>query len=448
MKKKTKGLLLGGLLCAAVIGGAAAAIVLSTQYKTEGSAYTIPQLDLSQKPANTPENLAYLYDTAVVDKQADYFAHPDAVLLQNGDILTVYPQGHGKGAIRAKLSSDGGVSYTKTLENTPASWENSEETPTIYRLRFTQANTADKLLLISANPDWPLQKSKTGGFHCSLSLDEGQSWSEFSLFYPRYAENGVVPIVAMSSLTQLKENGVFVDKWMGTFHDKDFYNYKTILSFDEDGNMQWSAPERYFAAHRKIEKASNMCEVEVIRSEGGQGDELCLLTRSNTKRCNSLVSFSSDEGKTWSEPRELPAALNGERHKAEYAPDGRLVITFRSIERDNPKAYTNKHWYSEGWVAWVGTYADIQQGNEGQYRIKLAHTYLPGQTEPQKSANADTGYCGNVVLNDGTVVLSTYGCFDAADWVNGKSELRTFIISKRLRLRDLDALAAIQAAQP
>ena len=29
-----------------------------------------------------------------------------------------------------------------------------------------------------------------------------------------------------------------------------------------------------------------------------------------------------------------PASLNGERHKAEYLPDGRLFITFRSIERD------------------------------------------------------------------------------------------------------------------
>jgi len=39
-----------------------------------------------------------------------------------------------------------------------------------------------------------------------------------------------VPIVAMASLTQLKENGQFVDKWMGLFYDGDFYNYKSILA--------------------------------------------------------------------------------------------------------------------------------------------------------------------------------------------------------------------------
>ncbi len=121
----------------------------------------------------------------------------------------------------------------------------------------------------------------------------------------------------MSSLTRLKENGEFVDKWMGLFHDRDFYNYKTILTFDQEGNMQWSVPEKYFSAHREIEKSSNMCEVEVIRSDRGKGDELCLISRSNSKKINSLVSFSDDEGKTWSEPVEAPAAHNGERHKAD-----------------------------------------------------------------------------------------------------------------------------------
>ena len=191
----------------------------------------------------------------------------------------------------------------------------------------------------------------------------------------------------MASLTQLKENGKFVDKWMGFFHDSDFYNYKTILTFDENGNMHWSVPEKYFAEHRDIEKTSNMCEVEVIRSENGKGDELCLISRSNSKKINSLISFSNDEGKTWSKPVEAPAALNGERHKADYTPDGRLYITFRSIERgqkakEHAKNLTdrNRGWVSEGLIAWVGTYDDLKNGTEGQYRIKLAHIYVDGQT--------------------------------------------------------------------
>ena len=43
-----------------------------------------------------------------MDDSKDYMAHPDSVLLKNGDILTFYPAGHGKGAVLNKISTDGG----------------------------------------------------------------------------------------------------------------------------------------------------------------------------------------------------------------------------------------------------------------------------------------------------------------------------------------------------
>lgn len=411
-----------------------------------GSDYTIPELDLSVMPENCPEEYQYLYELTTVDDSLEYMAHPDSVLLKNGNILTMYPAGHGKGAVLTKISTDGGQTWSQSVGNTPESWENSQETPTIYRLTFTDGKTADKLIMISANPQWGDEPETNGGFNCSLSADEGATWTEFETFYDKGSSSPVIPIVAMSSLTQLKENGKFVDKWMGLFHDADFYNYKTILTFDENGNMQWSEPVKYFADYREIEQESNMCEVEVIRSEQGTGDELCLLTRSNSRTMNSLVSFSQDEGETWSEPRELPAALNGDRFKAEYTDDGRLFITFRSIER-GPTAEANADssvtggYVSEGWVAWVGTYEDLINGNEGQYRIKLAHIYQNGQNEPEYCADADTGYCGNVVLDDGTIVTTSYGHFDSEDKIS-LTELRTSICSKRINLKDTDALVA------
>lgn len=417
--------------------------------KFDGDDYSITRIDLSVKPDGISDEFDYLYELTTLDNSRDYMAHPDSVLLKNGNILTMYPAGHGKGAVLNKVSTDGGKSWSESIENTPSSWENSQETPTVYRLTFTDGKTSDKLIMISANPKWN-NNPTTGGFNCSTSNDEGQTWSEFELFYAKDSDGGVIPIVAMSSLTQLKENGKFVDKWMGLFHDADFYNYKTILTFDENGNMQWSKPEKYFAAYRDIEKKTNMCEVEVIRSDMGQGDELCLITRSNTKSANSLISFSQDEGKTWSEPVYAPAALNGERHKADYTPDGRLFITFRSVERgqkaaENSPIENRDGWMSEGWVAWVGTYDDLKSGAEGQYRIKLAHTYLKLQENKEYAANSDTGYCGNVVLDDGTIVTTSYGCFDKDD-KTGVFELRTYIASKRINLNDIDKLA-VELAQ-
>lgn len=431
-------------LCAGLLTTVLAACGGDISARYTGQDYTIPELDLSVKPEYLDAKYDYLYDLVTVDESTDYMAHPDSILLKNNDLLTVYPAGHGKGPVLNKISTDGGQTYTSAIPNTPASWENSRETPTIYRLQFSDGR-GDMLILISGNPKWPNEKTD-GGFNCSLSSDEGKTWTEFQTFYDKTSDTPVVPIVAMASLTRLKENGKFVDKWMGLFHDADFYNYKTILTIDEAGNPHWSKPEKYFSAHREIEKKANMCEVEVIRSNGGTGDELCLLARSNSKKMNSLISFSSDEGATWSEPREVPAALNGERHKAEYTSDGRLFIMFRSIERGqkaaaNPEAGAEKRgWMSEGWIAWVGTYDDLKNGSEGQYRIKMAHTYLNGQTEPQYSANGDTGYCGNTVLPDGTIVASTYGCFDPNKKTADGKKLRTYIASKRIRLADTDAL--------
>lgn len=432
------------------------------QYQpTAGSAYTIPQLDLSKRPACVSSQYAHLYQTIIIDDSRDYVAHPDSILLKDSSILTVYPWGHGRGAIESKISRDGGLTWESGIQNRPGSWETSQETPTVYRLTFSDPETPDKLILFSGNPKWLPHTPTTGGFNCSVSCDEGKTWSEFKLFYGKEDAHGVADtVVAMASLTQLKENGEFADKWMCFFHDKTFHNYKTILTFDSTGQPHFSIPELYFSTYRAAEKQTNMCEVEVVRSDNGTGNQLCLIARSNSKKNNSLLSFSDDEGVTWSAPKEVPAALNGERHKAEYTNDGRLFITFRSIERSPEKIerYAGdsiskiRGWYSEGWVAWIGTYEALVQGREGQYRIKLAHIYQNGQTAPDLYANADTGYCGNAVLADGTIFTCTYGCFDPQKTYRGQGKGRkgkgaavhykTSIAGKRINLKETDALVA------
>ncbi len=416
---------------------------MTKKYQNGAGDYSIPLIRLDVKPGNIPQELAYLYETTIVDDALDYLGHPDSILFNDGRIMTVYPSGHGKGAIRGKISTDGGVTYPFDIDNQPKSWETSRETPTVYRLEFSDG-TPDKIILFSGNPDWHDGKGSIGGFNFSISDDEGKNWSEFEICFSKKQGYKLIPIVAMASLTRLKENGEFVDKWMAFFHDSKFINYKTILSF-KDGKAVWSDPEPYFSEHRAIEKKANMCEVEVVRSDCGKGDTLCLIARSNNKNYNSLLSFSKDEGKTWSKPVFAPSALNGERHKADYTPDGRLFITFRSIERDREKVkrnyeVKNRSWYSEGWIAWVGTFDDLLNGTEGQYRIKLAHTYLSNQTAPIITANADTGYCGNVVLPDGTLVTSTYGQFGIK---KSDGNFKTYVVSKRINLNDIDKLYSL-----
>ena len=384
--------------------------------------YTIPQLDLSKKTGDTPPELDYLFEKYVVDDSKAYLGHPDSILLKNGDILTFYPEGHGKGKIIVKRSTDGGKTYFDGLKNMPASWANSLETPTVFRLPFQDGS--EKLLLVSGNPRWPKTPTPLG-FNCSLSDDEGETWTEFERFFDRKSDFTVCPVVSMASLIHLKENG----------------------------KMHWSTPEKYLSDYRKTEKYTGVCEVCAVRSDGGKGDRICLIARANKKRSNSILFISDDEGKTWSEPKFLPTALTGERHKAVYLPDGRLYITFRSIilseneVKMQRKNYGERNWYSEGLIAWIGTFDDLVNLREGQYRIKLAHTYLPKQNEPALVANADTGYCGNVILPDGTVVTSSYGIFFTDEKEHGVyntdkgfQKRKTCVIAKRVNVKDTDKL--------
>ena len=141
-----------------------------------------------------------------------------------------------------------------------------------------------------------------------------------------------------------------------------------------------------------------------------------MLLRENSRKYNSFVIFSNDEGQTWSEPKELPAALTGDRHVAKYTPDGRLFISFRDTTHVSPT--------KGDWVGWVGKYEDIVNGTEGQYRVRIM----------DNTKGADCTYPGIEVLPDGTIVTTTYG-----HWTEGEAP---YIVSVRFKLAELDAKVA------
>ena len=70
------------------------------------------------------------------------------------------------------------------------------------------------------------------------------------------------------------------------------------------------------------------------------------LLRENLRTKNSQIMFTDDEARTWSKPRDLPLSLTGDRHTLKYAPDGRLLVTFRDrtfMDRELNKADVDKH---------------------------------------------------------------------------------------------------------
>jgi hypothetical protein len=335
----------------------------------------------------------------IVDREpGQYLGHPTTVLLEDGrTMLCVYPKGHGRGAIVYKRSTDGGRTWSDRLP-TPASWATSLEVPTLHRV-VDAAGTKRVILWSGLYPA-----------RLAISPDDGQTWSELK---PAGEWGG---IVVMGSVEALKTPG----HYLAMFHDDGRFftatderkrpvEFTLLKTFSADGGLTWSFPE---AICRTTDV--HLCEPGVIRSPDGQ--QLAALLRENSRRRNSHVIFSDDEGRTWTAPRELPAALTGDRHTGKYAPDGRLFISFRDTTLDSPT--------HGDWVAWVGRYEDIAAGREGQYRVRLMDNHQ----------GADCAYPAVELLPDGTLVTTTYG-----HWAPGESP---YIASVRLQLAELDALAA------
>jgi hypothetical protein len=348
-------------------------------------AYTIPIIDLAGET----------HRQVVVDREpGQYLGHPTTVLLEDGrTIITVYPKGHGRGAIVMKRSLDGGLTWSDRLP-VPGNWATSKEVPTIYRV--IDRDGIRRLIVFSGL--YPIRMAS--------SDDDGRSWT------PLEPIGDFGGIVAMASVARLA-NG----DYMALFHDDGrflrdagerttFNVYKTM---SHDGGLTWGEPE--VVAHRPD---VDLCEPGLVRSP--DGTQIALLLRENSRTRNSFVTYSDDEGETWSAPTELPAALTGDRHTARYAPDGRLFVTFRDMAHESET--------KGDWVGWVGTYGDILAGREGQYRVRLM----------DNKNSWDSTYPGLELLPDSTFVTTTYG-----HWTEGEEP---YIVSVHFTLEELDARAA------
>jgi len=346
--------------------------------------YSIPTIDLTHET----------FRQTVVDREAGlYLGHPTTVLLDDEKtIIAVYPKGHGRGEIVMKKSQDGGYTWSERLP-VPDNWSTSLEVPTIYPI--VDEHGIRRLIMFSGL--YPIRMA--------VSEDSGETWSPLE---PIGDFGGVVTMASLDCLA----NG----DYMALFHDDgrflrganvrtEFQVYKTL---SHDDGLTWDEPI-VIATHPH----AHLCEPGLVRSP--DGTQIAVLLRENSRQYNSFVIFSEDEGETWSKPQELPGALTGDRHVACYAPDGRLVLSFRDTTHKSPT-------YGD-WVMWVGTYEDIAAGREGQYRVRLLENHH----------DADCAYPALELLPDGTFVVTTYG-----HWTPGKAP---YIVAIHLRLSEIDARA-------
>lgn len=215
------------------------------------------------------DNLSDIEKAPNTDRQ--YLGQPDMVRTKSGRLITAYPKGHGKGPLIMQISDDDGETWTEKTD-TPSSWNGSQETPTIYILNL--ADGTERILLITACPGWGSDNDGNQyGWNTSYSDDNGETWNEYNHWYSRrsYDNADNDAIVAMASLVQLKdEDGNYIQKWMGVYHNYSYVNFKTYLTFDENGNEQWTDPVPYLNEYRSIESTYQMCEIGMFRSPDGK----------------------------------------------------------------------------------------------------------------------------------------------------------------------------------
>lgn len=321
----------------------------------------VPVVDLSQ---DTARHVIIAQGTEKV-----YQGHPTTLLMPDGKTMfCVWTHGHGGTAGPLKRSDDGGKTWSKELP-VPESWWKVKNCPAIYRL--TDPQGVSRLVVYAGQgPDGTMQQS--------VSTDEGKTWSPMQ-------SNGLACVMPFCTILPV-EGGkklIGLSNIRRPGETKDTKSNVVTQSESTDGGLTWS-PWRILVDLGDLKP----CEPEVVRSPDGK--QLLCLMRENIRTEPAHFITSDDEGKTWSEVKALPPGLHGDRHKALYAKDGRLVVCFRDMGKDSP---TRTHF-----VAWVGRYEDIISGKDGEYKIKLLHSHK----------GSDCGYPGLEMLPDGTLVATTY----------------------------------------
>lgn len=357
---------------------------------------------LTPKQLPFPPTVDLSRDTArhVIIAQGDakiYQGHPTTLLLPDGKTMfCVWGINHGGPCGPMKRSDDGGLTWSELLP-VPDNWKTTRNCPTIWRLKDPKG-VARLVVYTGQGPD--------GAMHVAHSTDEGRTWTPMrslglECVMPFCTIEPIEGGRKLLGLTNIRRPGEKVEQRSNVI----------AQSISEDGGLTW-APWRVILDLPGLKP----CEPWIVRSPDGR--QLLTLLRENDRR-EALFITSDDEGRTWSKEKKLPPGLYGDRHVARYAADGRLVVAMR----DTGGAYGSPT--APHFVAWVGRYEDIASGRDGQYRVKLLHSYKGG----------DNGYPGLELLPDGTFVATTY-----IKYREGPE--RNSVVSARFKLAETDRLAA------
>ncbi|MDD6031669.1 MAG: sialidase family protein [Kiritimatiellae bacterium] len=364
----------------------------------------LPVVDISEESAR---------QVVIAEGAKDrYEGHPTTLLADDGrTMFCVWTTGHGGPCGQMARSEDGGLTWTRMDAELPAVYGRTHRNcPVLQKLRGPDGKV--RYFVYSA-------KVREGrGLGILMSEDLGRTWTEQPCQPQLSAGMPPTGVMELGDGTIALFGQVRRNRAVKT--DRPTDDQDVWMALSTDGGRTYGEMRTVMTAENR-----NLCEPCCLRSPDGRS--LVLLARENRHKGCSMMSFSHDEGKSWTAPVDTPWALTGDRHEGVLLPDGRYVIAFRDQAVGSPTRGQ--------FMAWVGTFDDLLKGRPGQCRIHLLRHHFINRFPGGKG---DTGYPGVELLPDGTVVCTTYSRHFADD-------RQSSVVSTRFTIGEIDRRLAQRA---
>ena len=239
--------------------------------------------------------------------------NPDIIKLPSGRLMLIYSDTDShwsqKNQILTLLASDDdGKTWFKHREVGRHDFSKGEER--LVTPRLSRLNDGRLLVLVDLDDRGHFHEDQPPGTLAFWSEDDGDTWSEEQ----KTGMMGFEPDRAI----ELPDGRLAVASHILRGETQEFAD---ILSCSDDGGKTWY--EYSTIAHNGYHR---FCEGAIVLLDGGK-ELACVLRENHSAGIPSLVAFSQDMGKTWSEPQILPFAVH--RPYGKQLPDGRVLVTGR-----------------------------------------------------------------------------------------------------------------------
>ena len=251
--------------------------------------------------------------------------NPDIIRFPSGRMMLVFCDddqhwAEDSSRITTLESSDGGKTWGNPKVIADANIRGGDErwvTPRLSRLN------SGRLVIICDHDDYHYyHEDRPSGIWLWTSDDEGRTWSRPHL-------TGV-PGIEPGRVLELADGTLLMNAHM-VFRDN--YKLAEFVMRSTDGGQNWKD-----LVPIAKDRVHNYCEGHILVHSSGA--LACIMRENNHCGYPSYMSFSYDQGRSWSRPVPLP--FSGDRPFAGELSDGRVLVTYRNQAG------------SKGTHAWVG----------------------------------------------------------------------------------------------